>query len=79
MAAGSWSVTLGSQTYSYAQLLEIIKDAVLNHYNAAIRYTSFMRDGQQYAIVDIAPSDTLNLDGIKYGVYVEISKEMPAP
>ncbi len=48
----TWEVTLGDKTYTYAELLGIIKDAVFNHFNDAIRYTSLTRDGREYAIVD---------------------------
>ena len=72
----AWSAPIGSKTYSYVDLLKIIKDAVFNHFNEAIRYTSFTQGLRKYAIVDIAQSEKLQLDGIKYGVYVQIPKSM---
>ena len=72
----SWSVTLGNHEYSYTDMLEIIRDAVFNHHNEAIRYTDFERDGKHWAIVDIAISDKFDLPGITYGVYVQVPANM---
>ncbi len=72
----TWSVQLGTATYSYAQLLEIIRDAVFHHFNDAIRYTKFMQDGREFSIIDIALSEKFDASGIKYGVYIQVSRTM---